>query len=653
MSLSKLFNFKYLLQNFKKSKMAIALFFIIVPIFTSLMIIASENYAFDFITLASINIFGMYIIPFIFSACLFGYVFKKNSVDFMGSMPISRKCVFITNTVGGIGLIFILQLVTFLLTVLLGSMTDCTIFASMAFDVLVYQTIAYIFVFTIANLAMSISGNVLTQIVVTILITFLIPFSHLYVRLYNGNDTYAVRDYGQSILNVTKSQNYTAPFLLANNGNYTYNEVSIYKMLGLSVIYFTLGLIAFNKRKMEIAGESFDNKYAHFVVKGLTLAPFVAILIAAAESEELSIIMIVLAIIAVYYFIYDLITAKKMKVKENFVGLVFSILAIYGCYSLFIGIDDSIDKKIDVEDIKTVSIERRGSFKFTIDDPTTIRKLMAATGKGTNRRYNENTKISYEQISLEITKNDGSEYYKKYAYILSEDINEIVADNFKTFSISKNAKINERYFKLTDEERENLKTELVSTLTNTTYDDLLKLDSESQISLYEYRDHELVELEYPISISENVAKIAIKAYNRFAYEYLNAGYDYIYYYNIWLDGKVDEVLNDKFHIALDFDNGKRLSEFILANYSENDEIDLENCIMLRSSYFRFYTDKIDELIAVVNDIYNDNKVNVDDEYNMRYGYIKEMPNEEVIKCPVEYVEDGNVQTEFTTVEIID
>ena len=190
MSLSKLFNFQYLLQNIKKSKMALLLFFIIVPTFTSLMIIAVEDAVFDFISLAAINMIGMYIIPFIFSVCLFGYVFKKNSVDFMGSMPISRKCIFITNTVGGIGLILLLQVITLVMTLLLGAITDCVIFPALAFDSFLYHTIAYIFVFTVANLAMSVSGNLLTQIVVTLLITFLLPFSSWYVKNSNNNDNY-------------------------------------------------------------------------------------------------------------------------------------------------------------------------------------------------------------------------------------------------------------------------------------------------------------------------------------------------------------------------------------------------------------------------------------------------------------------------------
>ena len=332
MNLTKLFNFKYLIQNIKKSKMALVLFFIIVPIFTSLTIMTTKDQILDFSELAFVNIFGMYIIPFIFSVCLFGYVYKKNSVDFMCSMPVSRKTIFVTNTIGGIGMIVLMQLITLILTLLIGVVTGATIFNAMVFDIFAYQTIAYIFVFTIANLAMSVSGNLLTQIVVTLLITFLIPFSTFFVVVYTSNNVVALyNEYGDIGSNFSRIINYTAPSMIFN-GEYNYSSISMCKMAILSIIYFALGLYLFKKRKMEIATESFENNRTHFLVKGLTLAPFVALLISFINYESFELILILLGIIFIYYFVYDLITNKKMKFKDNVTYLVISVLILLGAY---------------------------------------------------------------------------------------------------------------------------------------------------------------------------------------------------------------------------------------------------------------------------------------------------------------------------------
>ena len=117
MNLMKLFNFKFLMQNIKKSKALIILLTIVVPMFTSIMLLSIDvNYALPFWELSIINIIGMYIIPIVLSMTLFNYVYKKNSVDFIGSMPLSRNTIFLTNTIGGIAIIIIMQLITLIST---------------------------------------------------------------------------------------------------------------------------------------------------------------------------------------------------------------------------------------------------------------------------------------------------------------------------------------------------------------------------------------------------------------------------------------------------------------------------------------------------------------------------------------------------------
>ena len=131
MNLTKLFNFSYCMQNIKKSKALIILLVLLVPLFTSIMLLSiSEEYVFSFVELSVVNLIGMYIIPVVLSLALFGYVYKKNSVDFIGSMPISRRTIFLTNTIGGIAILAIAQLLTFICTLFLSKvLSNVIIFA--------------------------------------------------------------------------------------------------------------------------------------------------------------------------------------------------------------------------------------------------------------------------------------------------------------------------------------------------------------------------------------------------------------------------------------------------------------------------------------------------------------------------------------------
>ena len=105
MNLIKCFKQRYAIQNLKKSKGILAILLLVLPIVTlfSVYVHDQSRYAdpYNMFVAAGANFFGMIIIPFLLSNVLFGYIFKKNNIDFIHSMPISRKNIFITNTLVG------------------------------------------------------------------------------------------------------------------------------------------------------------------------------------------------------------------------------------------------------------------------------------------------------------------------------------------------------------------------------------------------------------------------------------------------------------------------------------------------------------------------------------------------------------------------
>ncbi len=148
MNLTKLFNFKFLKQNLKKSKGLLVLFLSLVPAFTFLVIMLSGNEIvqepIDQIELSVINILGLFIVPIVLSISLFGYAFKRKSIDFINSMPINRKTIFLTNTLAGIVLIILMQLINMLgLFIVKAINTNIILFSGMIVDMFVYFTVSY------------------------------------------------------------------------------------------------------------------------------------------------------------------------------------------------------------------------------------------------------------------------------------------------------------------------------------------------------------------------------------------------------------------------------------------------------------------------------------------------------------------------------
>lgn len=422
MRLTKLFNFKYLLENLKKSKGALAIFIGLVPILNFLLSsVSSLNYESPLLMslseISGINIIGAFVIPVIMSYCLFGYIFKKKSVDFVGSMPISREEIFVSNTVGGIFLIILLHLANVLLLSVVANVFGGFLFPiSMAIDYFVLWTISYIFIFVITNLAITLSGNMITAIVVNCLLLFLIPFINDYALLKQENnmsslyqvkcveeackpDVYFCADsncteklanniYDTYIEKTIKAPNHVAPYNLISNYviyNYTsydnsfYNVTAIIKMLIYSVIAVILGVILFAKRKMEICETSFESLISHNIVKGLVLVPVIAIVFELMYEISPAIIIFI-ALIIVYYFVYDLITMRKISMKRK--GILSFLITVLVIIASLVGVNYLSSRQneevLDAKNIESVSINLNDEYyeEIYIEDKELINYIL-------------------------------------------------------------------------------------------------------------------------------------------------------------------------------------------------------------------------------------------------------------------------------------
>lgn len=594
MNLMKLFNMKYFMQNVKKSKMAILLFLSIVPIFTALTIITvGKDNILEFWELGLANIIFMYITPFVLSVVLFGYVYKKKSIDFIGSMPISRKSIFITNTIGGSILLILSQLVTLLVSLLAGTLVGGTVFVGMLWDIFVYQSIAYIFVFTISNLAMSLSGNILTQIVTTLLITFLIPSGVAYFDIWNSGNSYRIADeYGMLYSTVTNTRSYTAPSAVfgatINGMSYEYNNTSIAKMVVLSLIYIAIGYIMFNKKIMESAGESFQNKYEHLVVKGLTLIPFAMILVPLVEEREGESILFLVAIIAVYYLIYDLITNKKNKLLTNLVAMIVSILVLFSVYDVIAKVAEGTSFTLEIEDVKSIIVKNaRYNIKgldIEVTDTDLIQKILVS-----DHRYNSSKTYMDTEINL---KNGTKKLYDAY---VGEDVLEVILKQAKTedFEVKK---IECDFFNATDKKvNKNLKIALNNALKANGINEIYRKDNAGGVYIYayDYVNHGIRKIAYPMNISKDVFNIVTKICNKNAVDYVkNREYSYIYI----------SIGNDVEYYG---DCPEELRKFIIENKDTICNMD-EKYIYISVGANRFYTNDIQTVKEIVRK--NDDKL---------------------------------------------
>ena len=544
MNLTSWFNFKFLKENFKKSRAIILLCIFLLPILTFITNLIKISDSSDFIPniyhLSYLFIVGLYIIPIVLSITLFSFVFKRKSCDFVMSFPITKRQIFMTNTVGGIGLILILNILNCLMLFLV-SLISSNIFipGRMIFDIFLLWTVAYIFVFVVSNIAISVSANKITSVVVVLLILFLIPFLHTFITvngsLFNNresgvlyenrcinNDCYDIN------YNVVRDSNYTVPYLLIskilNNNKLNYN-VSIVKTFVLSLIYIFVGLLLFDRKKFEIVETSFKSEKIHLFVKNLTVIPFLALgYLVFKESgfsfEYMTYYILLLAIIITYLIIYDLITRKRvLNVFESLLYTLFSLVFV-----IFLGMTSSLDnnKYLDVDNIKEI----------TLSDSNKLKKSGSTRDRELIKYIFDNCKNYdvYEENTISVSTRDGSfTYYfdftfdnSEYTYIVDklnkDDYYKKSIDNSKPYVILDN--LNNRVLR-----DSKLVNDIIMDYDLGYYDNGGNLLY--GVDLYFYDNYSVNNLEVVV-LDEELRHDLINYYNKETMEYLKSNNMYIY-----------------------------------------------------------------------------------------------------------------------------
>lgn len=373
MSLTKLFSGKYAFQNIKKSRGILAIMLIAMPIITLFFLYNYDNSLstpYNMNVLIGANLIGMFIIPFIVSNVLLGYVYQRNSIDFVNSMPISRKKIYLTNMLVGVIYLIILQFVNFLIASLyVLIIKDSSFSISMMSDAFCVMSCGYIFLFIISSLALTVSGNKFTQIIVAAIILFLIPF----IRIVNFSD---LENQPISLINNDGTQE---TFIEGRNPIYcvpmdtiirvfgessVYNLSSIIVTIFLGIIYILIGTKLFEKRKMENTGASFKSEKIHLIIKAITLYPMIVFLSEIYDDIRFPELVLILFLIFVYYFVYDLITNKKIKLKVTILSFILccAVLVVINSGLNFVNGKLPKNNEFYAKDIENIELELSDAF---------------------------------------------------------------------------------------------------------------------------------------------------------------------------------------------------------------------------------------------------------------------------------------------------
>ena len=591
MNLKALFNFNFLKENVRKSKGLLAFLLGVIPIiniiFLIVLLTTSSSNLLEFDIVSFLTYAGIIFIPLSLSVTLFGFVLKKKSVDFILSKPISRKSLFITNTLGGILVILVFMIINTLIFGLFGLVFESlTIPFGLLVDYFLFWFISYVFMFTVINLAIVLSGNLITSVVVALIILLIVPYlngiNYITQDYYSGNNyiicenpdckpesyyCYNDDDCEEHLLNneyrlyygKLLTYNFTAPLVMlneaANNNDTFYNSMSLIKMIVLSVIYFAIGYFVFKNRKMENNETSFKSSFAHYLVKGITLFPICLLTYAIIEGAGAIGWLISIVGIIIYSVVYDLITRREIykPVKSLIISalLFFLFTGVYASYFKVFDNPEKVIKKVD-------SITYEG-MKITDTDliNNIIKSLLDKNTMGSSYVYN-------------FIFTSGNTQYEVTADI-NETLNNLLQDELNIWNKEKIKKFD--FNRIHYMEYNDTMIPITKELKNIIKDNIHKIDefdidslSETDtLYLYSYHNHHYESVMIPIKLDSELFNKIITYQNELFIKFREK-IDYELSYN--LNAYDSDVFSDEDYYVFDYVIRSNMTKFI--NYLKND-----------------------------------------------------------------------------------
>jgi len=349
MNLRKLINFNFIKENIKKSLGILLFLFFIIPIVNILYLFNMLNqqiYVINLIDLTKMTYFASFIFPVVIAYILNNYLFKQNSLDFYLSKPINKRKLFFSNILAGLLLILVLLIIN-VIVFSLFNLTNLSIPFALLFDYFIYTFILYSFIYIVITLAISLCGNFITALIVSIILIWSFPitldvdkllsenYTETYIKFKGDNNEY----YVDHIKNIKHPLTVPGSYILKKE----FNTGDIIKTSLLSIIYIFAGYVLFKRRKMENITAGFKNESLHYVVKTISLLPFMLLNALFLKEKTIFTGLIITLAAIFYYLIYDLLTQKKLyKPLKSAIIFTWTYIILSLC---FYGIISAYNKK--------------------------------------------------------------------------------------------------------------------------------------------------------------------------------------------------------------------------------------------------------------------------------------------------------------------
>lgn len=313
-------------------------------------------------------------------------------------------------------------------------------------------------------------------------------------------------------------------------------------MIILSIIYIIIGFYLFKNRKMEVSETSFKNTNVHNAVKCLTLIPFMILFYEVARVSDITVILILLAMMLGYYFIFDLITRRN--IPKLSINILFFIGFVILSSIILTIVNSTLDKKeitINEKDIKSVNIisyNYDNAYNFSsklrnieLTDKNIIKNVI----DNSNNIMHDDTCKDYTRAILNLNNNKKYEIFTCLDSLNLEN-NKDIKEEFKNIDFDKIYALSIDNQLVDNEIIEQIKTALNNTNITTNLDS----SNDNTINAYSYVDHKLITYSFNYKMSKELEQTYLNTVNKKLTDKLDEKQIYsAYYYDSYIDDPVN------------------------------------------------------------------------------------------------------------------
>ena len=267
---------------------------------------------------------------------MFSYLNDRGKSDFYHSIPQTRLCVFVSLSAAIMTWVVGVLLASTSLNLLLWQMAKYhVVVLGDALYFMLCSIIGALFTMTIAILAMTLTGTLVSNLFVAVVLLLFVRIIALEMNefLY---DLIPVYDFDRSWLCIFSFENYLPWALLQGVFGSRYHPLVeggaaaiLLYTVGITLALLVLAAYLYHSRRSEMANKSAPNRYLQFAYRSAVTLPillFCVMDIVWSGLDEVHLIWIVIALVV--YLLYELATTKRIKTMLRTIPMFFALIGV-------------------------------------------------------------------------------------------------------------------------------------------------------------------------------------------------------------------------------------------------------------------------------------------------------------------------------------